>query len=45
VTKRRLYLEAILDIYPKLGSKYILDSDKANVLPLLNLGLPVGGGK
>jgi modulator of FtsH protease HflK len=45
VTKRRLYLEAILDIYPKLGNKYILDSDTANVLPLLNLGLPAGGSK
>ena len=45
VTKRRLYLEAIMDIYPKLGSKYILDSDLANVLPLLNLGSHAGGGK
>ncbi|HDR16776.1 MAG TPA: FtsH protease activity modulator HflK [Desulfobacteraceae bacterium] len=45
VTKRRLYLEAILDIYPKLGRKYILDSDNANVLPLLNLGAAPGGGK
>jgi membrane protease subunit HflK len=45
VTKRRLYLEAILDIYPKLGSKYILDSDNANVLPLLNLGTSSGGAK
>ena len=45
VTKRRLYLEAILDIYPKLGSKYILDSDSMNVLPLLNLGSPAGGVK
>jgi modulator of FtsH protease HflK len=45
VTKRRLYLEAILDIYPKLGSKYILDSDNSNVLPLLNLGSRSGGEK
>jgi modulator of FtsH protease HflK len=45
VTKRRLYLEAILDIYPKLGRKYILDSDNANVLPLLNLGSSSGGEK
>ncbi|MFO8090159.1 MAG: FtsH protease activity modulator HflK [Desulfatiglandaceae bacterium] len=45
VTKRRLYLEAILDIYPKLGRKYILDSDNSNVLPLLNMGAAPGGGK
>jgi len=45
VTKRRLYLESILDIYPKLGSKYILDAENVNVLPLLNLERAAGGGK
>ncbi|MEN8246196.1 MAG: FtsH protease activity modulator HflK [Thermodesulfobacteriota bacterium] len=38
VTKRRLYLETLKDLFPKLGKKYIIDSDQSNVLPLLNLG-------
>lgn len=43
VTRRRLYLEAIRDIFPKLGSKYIVDAEQKNFLPLLNLGQPKGG--
>jgi membrane protease subunit HflK len=43
VTRRRLYLEAIQDVFPKLGDKYIVDSDMQNVLPLLNLGKEKGG--
>jgi membrane protease subunit HflK len=38
VTRRRLYLEALKDLFPRLGKKYIIDSDQKNVLPLLNLG-------
>jgi len=38
VTKRRLYLEMLRDLFPKLGRKYIVDSDQKNLLPLLNLG-------
>lgn len=38
ITKRRLYLEALKDLFPKLGPKYIIDSDQKNILPLLNLG-------
>jgi modulator of FtsH protease HflK len=38
VTKRRLYLETLRDLFPKLGPKYIIDSDQKNMLPLLNLG-------
>ena len=38
VTKRRLYLEMLKDLFPKLGPKYIIDSDQKNLLPLLNLG-------
>jgi membrane protease subunit HflK len=45
ITRRRLYLEAILEIFPKLGSKYIVDSDQNNLLPLLNLGKSEGGEK
>lgn len=43
VTRRRLYLEALRDIYPKLGDKYIIDAGQNNLLPLLNLGQPKGG--
>ena len=43
VTRRRLYLEAIREIFPKLGSKYIVDSDQKGLLPLLDLGRPKGG--
>ena len=45
VTRRRLYLEAIRDVFPKLGSKYIIDSDQKNMLPLLNLGKTKEGGQ
>jgi membrane protease subunit HflK len=38
VTRRRLYLESLKDLFPKLGKKYILDADQKNLLPLLNLG-------
>ncbi len=37
VTRRRLYLESIQEILPKLGDKYIVDSEQKNLLPLLNL--------
>jgi len=37
VTKRRLYLEAIKELWPKLGPKFIIDADQGNLLPLLNL--------
>jgi membrane protease subunit HflK len=42
VTKRRLYLEMIADVYPKFGKKYIIDEDQKNVLPFLNLGNKIG---
>jgi len=38
VTKKRMYLESMLEIFPKLGPKYIIDSDQQNVLPFLNMG-------
>jgi membrane protease subunit HflK len=37
VTRRRIYLETMNEIYPKIKSKVILDSSARNVLPLLNL--------
>ena len=42
VTRRRLYLEALRDLIPKMGPKFIVDSDQKNLLPLLNLGKQVG---
>jgi len=42
VTRRRLYLETLKDVFPRLGSKYIIDEDQTNVLPLLNLGVAKG---
>ena len=44
ITRRRLYLETIKDLFPKLGEKYIIDADQNNLLPLLNLGKQ-GGAK
>lgn len=38
VTKKRMYLESMLEIFPKMGTKYIIDSEQKNVLPLLNMG-------
>jgi membrane protease subunit HflK len=38
VTRKRMYLETMLDVLPKIGAKYIIDSDQNNVLPLLNMG-------
>ncbi len=38
VTKRRLYLETLKELFPKLGQKYIIDADQKNLLPFLNLG-------
>jgi len=43
VTRRRLYLEAIREILPKMGEKYIVDEEQNNLLPLLNLGGSKGG--
>jgi len=37
VTKRRLYLEALKELFPRLGPKFIVDADQGNLLPLLNL--------
>ena len=42
VTKRRLYLETLKELFPRLGPKYIVDSDQKNLLPLLNLGKQIG---
>ena len=38
VTRRRLYLETIADILPRLSRKIIFDESQKNIMPLLNLG-------
>lgn len=38
VTKKRLYLETMERVLPRLGNKIILDEKGNNILPLLNLG-------
>jgi membrane protease subunit HflK len=37
VTRRRLYLEAMGVVLPKMGNKYIIDPEQNGILPLLNL--------
>ncbi len=37
VTARRLYLETLKDLLPRMGPKYIVDDNQSNLLPLLNL--------
>ncbi|WP_035277498.1 FtsH protease activity modulator HflK [Desulforegula conservatrix] len=37
VTKRRLYLETLGDLYPRIGRKVVIDSAQKNMMPLLNL--------
>jgi len=45
VTKRRLYLEALKELLPKIDRKFIVDADQKNLLPLLNLGNSGGESK
>jgi membrane protease subunit HflK len=45
ITRRRLYLEALREVFPKLGPKYIVDAEQKNLLPFLNMGQSAGGKK
>tara|TARA_Y100001970_G_C14229445_1_gene857711 strand:- start:1993 stop:2970 length:978 start_codon:yes stop_codon:yes gene_type:complete len=38
VTRQRIYLETVADVYPKVKQKIILDKDLEGILPLLPLG-------
>ena len=38
ITRRRMYLEMLSDVFPRFGHKYIIDSEQTNLLPFLNLG-------
>lgn len=40
VTKKRIYLETMETVLPKLQNKIIVDEKGNNILPLLNLGTP-----
>lgn len=42
VTRRRIYLETLKELFPRLGSKYVIDAEQKNVLPLLHLGKEKG---
>lgn len=37
VTRRRLYLETLAEVLPKLGKKYVVDSEQKGLLQILNL--------
>ena len=37
VTKRRLYLETMQEVIPRLGQKIIIDEEAQQILPLLQL--------
>jgi membrane protease subunit HflK len=42
VTRRRLYLEAMIELLPQVQQKYIVDERMQGVLPLLDLGGQLG---
>ncbi len=37
ITKKRLYLETLMEALPKTKAKYIIDSEQSSILPLLNI--------
>jgi membrane protease subunit HflK len=37
VTRRRLYLETLDEVLPKIGRKYIVDSEQKGLVQLLRL--------
>ena len=45
VTKKRIYLETMEEIMPKIGNKVIVDENGNNVLPLLNIQGQTQGGR
>ena len=45
VTKRRLYLETMAEVIPKVANKVILDDQAASILPLLQLNSMKGDAK
>ena len=45
VTRRRLYLETMRDLLPRLGGTIVLDEESKQLLPLLNLGGPAAAAQ
>jgi len=45
VTRRRLYLETLLEVFPRIKKKFIVDSDQKGWLPLLRTEDLKGGQK
>lgn len=45
VTRRRLYLEMLDDVLPRLGKVYVVDPDVSGPLPILNLEGPRPAGR
>jgi membrane protease subunit HflK len=43
VTRRRIYIETLETVMPGVQSKIIVDERTQNLLPLLNVGAPIGG--
>ncbi len=43
VTRRRLYLETMTDILPKIDNKFVVDPELRNLIPLLQLEKKGGG--
>lgn len=43
VTRQRLFLEAMADVLPKVGRKFIMDEDQKGIVPLLDID--TRGGK
>ncbi len=42
ITKKRYYLETMMQVLPKAKQKYIIDPQQTSILPLLNLGEKAG---
>jgi membrane protease subunit HflK len=42
VTRRRIYLETLQDVMPRIRSKIVIDEKTRSILPLLNLDSPSG---
>jgi membrane protease subunit HflK len=45
VTRQRLYLETIRQVFPKLAEIYVVDEEQKTILPMLDVTGKGGGGK
>lgn len=43
VTRRRIYIETMQDVIPRIESKILVDDEMSSLLPLLNVGAMKGG--